>query len=51
MNDKFTIKCNSCGSDNVTINEDFDYDYDENIVGTGNYYLRCSNCGETSEDY
>lgn len=51
MNDKFTIKCNSCGSDNVTINEEFDYDYDENIVGTGNYYLRCNNCGETSEDY
>lgn len=47
MYDKFTIKCNNCGSDNISIKEDYDYDYDENIVGTGNYYLKCNNCGET----
>lgn len=26
MQEKFTIKCNICGSDNVVIKKEFDYD-------------------------
>lgn len=51
IDDKFTIKCNSCGSNDISITEEFDYDYDDNIVGTGDYYLICNNCGQTSEYY
>lgn len=51
MNKEFNIKCNNCGSEDVIIHEDYDYDYDDNMVGTGNFYLRCTNCGQTSEDY
>ena len=49
MGDKFTIMCNSCGSKNVSIREDYDYDYEENIFPTGNCYLECDDCGETDE--
>lgn len=45
----FTITCNNCGSHNVSIKEDIDYDYDENPISTGDYYLYCNDCGE-SED-
>ena len=51
IEEKFTVICNSCGSRNVVINQDFDYDYEENIYPTGNYYLKCVDCGETSENY
>lgn len=47
MNKEFTIKCNNCGSEDVIIHED----YDDNMIGTGNFYLRCTNCGQTSENY
>lgn len=46
MKEKFTIICNSCGSRNVSIVEDYDYDYEENLISTGMYYLQCNDCGE-----
>lgn len=47
---KFTVICNNCGSEDVFIEQDYDYDYDDNIVPTGNPYLRCSHCGESGDD-
>lgn len=49
MDNKFTIICNSCGSKNVSIQQEFDYDYDENLFPTGSYHLECNDCGETEE--
>lgn len=50
MKDKFFIKCNNCGSEDISIKQEYDYDYDENMIRTGNYYLLCNNCGESSEN-
>ena len=51
MNDSkegFTIICNNCGSNNVELVDDIDYDYEENPYVSG-HYLHCKDCGE-SED-
>lgn len=50
MNDKFTIKCNNCNSEDVSIKAEYDEYYDDKVVATGSFYLKCNNCGETSED-
>ena len=44
----FTITCNNCGSNNVDLVDDIDYDYEESPYVSG-HYLQCNNCGE-SED-
>lgn len=49
MNDEFKITCLQCGSDNVSIEEDIDYDWDENPYLNG-YYLYCKNCGANSNN-
>lgn len=49
MKDDFTITCNKCGSHNISICEEIDYDYEENPINTGNYYLHCNNCGNEEE--
>lgn len=51
MKKKFTIKCNSCESENVLISEEVEEDFNGNMVGIGSYYLKCTNCGETDGDY
>ena len=43
MESKFKIICVECGSEDVYIREDIDYDYDENPYVSG-YYLECNNC-------
>ena len=51
MNDSkegFTITCNNCGSHNVVLLSDYDYDYDDNMYECGKY-LYCKDCRE-SED-
>lgn len=45
--DKFKITCKSCGSNNVSIREDIDYDYDE-VPYVNGYYLECNNCEENN---
>lgn len=44
----FEIKCLECGSENVSIQEEIDYDYDETPY-TFDVYLMCNDCGNTSE--
>lgn len=41
-------ECLECGSENVSIQEEIDYDYDE-IPYTLDVYLVCNECGNTSE--
>lgn len=45
----FTITCNKCGNHNVKIYEGTDYDYDEEPITTGEYYLHCDYCGNEEE--
>lgn len=45
MEDKFKIICLSCGSEDVSIREDIDYDYDE-YPYINSYYLECNSCKE-----
>lgn len=44
----FKVICMNCGSNDVFIETDIDYDWDENPYECG-YYLRCNNCGSTDE--
>lgn len=45
MKEKFKITCLECGSENVSIETNVEYDYEESPYLTGNYYLQCHNCG------
>ena len=45
MEDKFIITCKSCGSNNVSILEDYDCDDNSCVYG---YYLECNDCKENS---
>lgn len=45
----FLIKCLNCGSHNVSIQEEVDYDWDENPYVNG-YYLFCNDCGNANND-
>ena len=47
MNRGFEIKCLDCGGTNVEMIEDFDYDYEDNIIDSGIYYI-CKDCGQDS---
>jgi hypothetical protein len=42
----FEIKCLNCGSNEVTIETDMDYDYEE-ISYISGYYHYCKNCGQS----
>ena len=42
----FEIKCLNCGSTDVEELQDYDYDYDDNVIDLGSY-LRCKSCGQT----
>lgn len=44
MSKKFEITCLNCGSNNVSIEEEIDYDWDEMPYING-YFLRCDDCG------
>lgn len=50
MNKGFKIICLECGNEDVDIEEEIDYDYEENPFVSG-YYLKCNNtdCGNTQE--
>lgn len=48
MDKGFNITCLECGSNDVFIQEDIDYDWDEEPYVCG-YYLKCNNCGNTDE--
>ncbi len=48
MDKGFNITCLECGSSDVSIQEDIDYDWDEEPYENG-YYLKCNNCGNTDE--
>ena len=41
----FEIKCLDCGSTNCTIYEDYDYDYNDDLVPIG-YRIRCLDCNQ-----
>ena len=43
--EKFKIICQTCGSDNVSILEDYDCDDNSYVYG---YYLECNDCKENS---
>lgn len=45
MLDKFKVICNKCGSQNVDISEESQYDNDENVIGSC-YEMVCLDCGE-----
>lgn len=44
MKNKFKIICLECKSEDVVLEEEIDYDYEENPYVSG-YYLECKNCG------
>lgn len=44
MDNKFKIICLECKSENVTLEEEIDYDYEENPYVSG-YCIVCNNCG------
>lgn len=46
MSKGFKIECLECGSNNVYIQEEIDYDWDENPYVSG-YHLECGDCGNT----
>jgi uncharacterized Zn finger protein len=41
----FEIKCLSCGSTDVSIVAEVDYDGEDNLEYTGTTYCKCNNCG------
>jgi hypothetical protein len=41
----FEIKCLNCGSTDVKEVNDYDYDWDENLIDLGTYLI-CNNCGQ-----
>jgi ribosomal protein S27E len=41
----FEIKCLSCGSTNVSVIAELDYDYEDNLVYNGMTYCKCNDCG------
>lgn len=43
--EKFKIICQTCGSDNVSILEDYDCDDNSYVYG---YYLECNDCKENN---
>lgn len=43
MENKFKIICLLCGSENVSIKEEIDYDYEE-VPYINGYYLECDDC-------
>lgn len=47
-NKKIMSTCLECGSNDISIREDIDYDYEEKPYVLG-YYLKCNNCGNTTE--
>lgn len=52
MREKFKITCLNCGSNNVHIEEEIDYDWDE-MPYTSGYFLKCHDCGSDNcnDDY
>lgn len=48
MEKKFKIVCLECGSEEVIIQEEIDYDYDEYPYVSG-HYLECKNCGNCED--
>ena len=44
----FVIKCLECGSDEVWVHNDIDYDYNEIPYVVG-HHLHCINCGNSSK--
>lgn len=44
----FEIKCLNCGSINIDVHADVDYDYDGNPY-IGGYYIECNNCGQVED--
>lgn len=44
----FKIICLECGSENCTIEQSCDYDYEEELV-EGLPYLKCQDCGNHNE--
>ena len=44
-----TTICNKCGSTNIILRQDFDYDYEGRMFPNGVYYLECQGCNETEE--
>ena len=42
--EKFKIICLECGSENVTLEEEIDYDWDENPY-TDAFTIVCQDCG------
>lgn len=47
MGKGFEIKCLECGSTDVEELQDYDYDYDENMIDLGSYYS-CNSCGQNN---
>jgi len=45
----FTITCDECGSDHVTV--DSDVGWSEETGGWGGVYLRCNECRKSEEIY
>lgn len=42
---QFETTCLVCGSNNISTEQEYDYDYEENIYPTGMSYLYCNDCG------
>lgn len=42
----FELKCLNCESTNVTIEREYDYNYEEELE-LGGFYLCCCDCGQT----
>lgn len=47
---KFKVICSECNSENVSVVEDIDYDWDENPYVCG-YYLQCNSCGAIDNEH
>ena len=50
MESNFTVICNNCNSDKVIVKQEYDYNYEENLIATNNYFLECLICGTTDNE-